>query len=726
MTSESTGGLVFEVDARHIRQLGRELVGNKITAVSELIKNAYDADATYVTVLFSPEASESSGCDLIISDDGTGMTLDDVRQGWMIISTDTKSKEQVSNLYSRKRAGSKGIGRFSAESLGNKLIMSSTILGSTEKLIMEFNWEQYIPGVRLEEISNTYRYETCEAGEHGTTLHIMGLDQAWKRADLERIKNAIFLLQPPFAIAKVMADKDIILDPGFKVAVQYGNEEISTDIAGNMEDVHVAATAWLSACIKDDGVAIVKVTSQHLGINETYVLDQRFLTIGRCEFRTAYFIFKRDALNPDSSVGVQRAQALANKFGGIRLYRDHMRVMPYGDPRDDWLGLDAIYGGRQMIAPIGSKNFFGEVLLKSKENILIVDTASREGVIENEAFHDLRQFLRDSITWAVSLVASVRNKRGRSSYPKPEKPESRSKILAPLREGLQNVIVASSPEAQKHALVELSEAVDQAQEIAEDSDDREETGREQMVNEITLLRILASLGGSVAIFSHEVRAVLTQAEAALGDMIESVVENEAREARGIAERSMSSLGDLASYLELYVSKTSRRRRKPIPIANLIDTFIERIQPLLTRRRIKIDYKISPGYLRTYPMARSELEAILFNLLSNSVRALDKETIEERMIRVEGSLIDDEVSIAFSDTGIGIPEQNRSRVFDPFYTTSTADDAELGLGTGLGLAIVADIARSNGGSVRVAKAVEPFLTCIELRIPAMINIKEVDR
>ena len=189
---------------------------------------------------------------------------------------------------------------------------------------------------------------------------------------------------------------------------------------------------------------------------------------------------------------------------------------------------------------------------------------------------------------------------------------------------------------------------------------------------------------------------------------------------------MSSLGDLASYLELYVSKTSRRRREPISIADLIGTFIKRIQPLLTRRRIKIDSGIYPVYLRTHPMARSELEAILFNLLSNSVRALDKETIEERMIRVEGSLVDDEVRIVFLDTGVGIPEQNRLRVFDPFYTTSTADDAELGLGTGLGLAIVADIARSNGGSARVVAAMEPFLTCIEVRIPAMIDIKEVDR
>lgn len=722
MTSELTGGLVFEVDARHIRQLGRELVGNKITAVSELIKNAYDADATYVTVLFSPEASESLGCDLIISDNGTGMILDDVRQGWMIISTDTKYKKKVSNLYSRKRTGSKGIGRFSAESLGNKLIMSSTVSGSTEKLIMEFDWEQYIPGVRLEEISNTYRYETCEADEHGTTLHIMGLYQAWKRPDLERIKNAIFLLQPPFAISEVLVDKDNILDPGFKVAVQYGNEAISTAMAGNIEDVYTAATAWLSGCIKDDGAAIIKVASQHLGINETHVLDQRFLTIGRCEFKAAYFIFKRDALNPGSSVGVQRARVLAKDFGGIRLYRDHMRVMPYGDPRDDWLGLDAIYRGRQIIAPIGRKNFFGEVLLKLDENMLIIDTASREGVIENDAFHELRRFLRDSIQWAVNLVASVRDKKGRPNDPKPNRPESRSKILAPLKGGLQNVIAASSPEAQKLALVELSEAVDQAQEIAEDSDEQEETVREQMVDEITLLRILASLGGSVAIFSHEVRAVLNQAEAALGDMVESVAENETREALEAAERNMSSLGDLASYLELYVSKTSRRRRESISIADLIGTFIKRIQPLLDRRRIRIDHRIFPVYLRTHPMARSELEAILFNLLSNSVRALDKETIEERMILVKGSLVDDQVCIAFLDNGIGIPEQNRPRVFDAFYTTSTADDAELGLGTGLGLSIVADIARSNGGSARVATAVEPFLTCIEVRIPAMIDFR----
>ena len=721
MTSELTGSLVFEVDARHIRHLGRELVGNKITAVSELIKNAYDADATYVTVTFSPEAARSVGGDLIVSDDGTGMTLDDVRRGWMIISTDIKHKEQLSNLYARKRAGSKGIGRFSAESLGKKLILSSTVLGSVERLIVEFDWDQYTPGVRLEEISNSYRYERCEAAEHGTIIHIRGLRQPWKKVDIERIKNAIFLLQPPFVIAEVIADNSVVSDPGFQVAVQYKNEDSSTSVAGNMEDVYTAATAWLSAYITDSGEAIAKVTSQHLGINETHIFDKDFLTIGPCHFQAAYFIFRRDALNPDSSVGIQRAQKLASKFGGIRLYRDRMRVMPYGDPRDDWLDLDAIYRGRQIIAPIGRKNFFGEVLLTLNENVLIIDTASREGVIENEAFNDLRDFLRDSIVWAVSFIASVRNKIGKSSDPKP-KPESRSKILAPLQKGLKKVNIASTPAAQERALSELSEAVNQAQKIAKDSDDQEQTEREQMIDEITLLRILASLGGSVAIFSHEVRAILTQTEAALGDLVELNVENKIHKTLEVAERNMRSLGDLASYLELYVSKTGRRRRAQIPVMELLGTFTEQIRPLLTRRSIKIEYEVVPSYLRTQPMARSELEAILFNLLSNSVRALDREMIRDRMILIKASLADSEVKIAFFDSGVGIPENAWSQVFDAFYTTSTADDVELGLGTGLGLAIVSDIARSNGGSAQVITAVEPFSTCVEVRIPAMISLR----
>lgn len=718
------GELSFAVDARHIRQLGRELVGDRITAVSELIKNAYDADATHVVVSFSPVSAGAPGGRVEIADDGSGMTLMDVKQKWMVISTDSKFEESISREFRRQRAGQKGIGRFSVESLGERLTMSTSVIGSDHRLVVEFDWAQYEAGVRLENVTNAFHYEPCPSEVHGTTLRVSGLHERWTVQDLARVRNAVFLLQPPFATASVHGTETE--DPGFKVTVRYGDGdavlEDEPDSPGNVDDVYAAATAWLTAEIDSDGIARAMVTSEHLGIQESRVFPSPLLTTGPCRFRAAYFIFRRDALNPDSSVGVQRARKLADLFGGIRVYRDGLRVMPYGEPRNDWLGLDALYRQRgAVLAPIGAANFFGELLLTREDNVLIVDTASREGVVENDAFRELRKFLRDSIVWAVNLVASVRRKKVKAGTrpeddEEEEEPESRADLVAPICDALNAVDAASTDEQRETAMAGLSHAVRDAQAEAAASDSRERAEKEQLIDEITLLRVLASVGGSVAVFSHEVRAVLGQAEAAIGDLVDLAPPG-ATTALESAERGLHSLGDLASYLDVYLSQTGRRRREEIPVGVVIETFVKQVTPLLSRRGIEVDFLADPPHLRTQKMARSELEAVLFNLLSNSVRALDREGPDGKKIRVTASEEAGDITLSFLDTGPGIPRSDWTRVFDAFYTTSSADDAELGFGTGLGLTIVADIASTNGGSAAVVEAAFPFSTCIEVRLPS---------
>src|SRR5215211_6190664 len=97
-SGKNAGELSFAVDARHIRQLGRELVGDRTTALSELIKNAYDADARTVTLRFL-DAAQGAGGTLEIQDDGEGMSLSELRKGWMRISTPVKDEKPRSGLY---------------------------------------------------------------------------------------------------------------------------------------------------------------------------------------------------------------------------------------------------------------------------------------------------------------------------------------------------------------------------------------------------------------------------------------------------------------------------------------------------------------------------------------------------------------------------------------------------------------------------------------------------
>src|SRR5579864_8319380 len=106
MSDSQKKSVPFKVSSRMIRMFGRQNVSNPLVAIIELIKNAYDADAHTVTVVFS-NASTSAGT-IIISDDGSGMDEEAISNRWMMIGTDYKEREPVSQ-GGRIRTGAKGI-----------------------------------------------------------------------------------------------------------------------------------------------------------------------------------------------------------------------------------------------------------------------------------------------------------------------------------------------------------------------------------------------------------------------------------------------------------------------------------------------------------------------------------------------------------------------------------------------------------------------------------------
>jgi len=114
------GDLRFAVDCRLLFELGEQLVARKSVALAELVKNAYDADATKVTVALV-NVTQSSG-KITIADNGSGMTLETIRSAWMRIATDEKHRNPRSKNFGRPRAGAKGIGRFASRRLARQLV----------------------------------------------------------------------------------------------------------------------------------------------------------------------------------------------------------------------------------------------------------------------------------------------------------------------------------------------------------------------------------------------------------------------------------------------------------------------------------------------------------------------------------------------------------------------------------------------------------------------------
>lgn len=130
--------LQFKTNSRHIGQLGRELVTDFVTALVELVKNAYDADAPSVRIVI--ENANTPYSRIIVADTGCGMTEDEFENRWMVIGTSNK----LSLPYTpngRKKAGKKGIGRFSVERLAERAVIYSYT--ATESYKVFLNWNHY-------------------------------------------------------------------------------------------------------------------------------------------------------------------------------------------------------------------------------------------------------------------------------------------------------------------------------------------------------------------------------------------------------------------------------------------------------------------------------------------------------------------------------------------------------------------------------------------------------
>ena len=112
--------LKWRFDVSTFRLIGRDLITDRVTALFELVKNCYDANATETTIVFNNVGLEKNGeSSIIIKDDGIGMSFADIRDKWMVIGTSNKRSNPYSpEPFNRKCVGEKGIGRFAVDKLG--------------------------------------------------------------------------------------------------------------------------------------------------------------------------------------------------------------------------------------------------------------------------------------------------------------------------------------------------------------------------------------------------------------------------------------------------------------------------------------------------------------------------------------------------------------------------------------------------------------------------------
>jgi HSP90 family molecular chaperone len=189
----------FEIDASVVFQLGESLITDTVQALMELVKNSYDADASFCKLIISTEVIDDGSSpfkgalgSIRIEHDGTGMTLETIRSGWLTISNSGKralKRRSETTVRGRTPLGDKGLGRLGTQRLGSNLEMITLTEGSSTQQHVWFSWNDFSSQRVLSEVAVRREEEIASRGR-GTSLIVSGLKDldTWRttgKTDLE-------------------------------------------------------------------------------------------------------------------------------------------------------------------------------------------------------------------------------------------------------------------------------------------------------------------------------------------------------------------------------------------------------------------------------------------------------------------------------------------------------------------------------------------------------------
>jgi len=735
----------FSVDASVIDRLGTELVARHETAVSELIKNSYDADAKSTSINFLNV--NKTGGTLIIDDDGNGMNRDQLVNGFMKISSTSKIHEPVSPIFKRKRAGKKGIGRFSTQRLGNKLTIITQTEDSEIALKVIVDWKKYKKDGDLIFVTNEIE-EISKTKEKGTTLRIDGLKEWWSEAMIKRVyRYAIDILQP-FPIAEIKTkENQEIKDPGFEIKCLKNDIEVAdqqsmfykhaiAEIEGHIDKNGKAY--WL---IKNSRIPDTNTDDNQYFSKDDKIEDVKFKYLKDVKLKAYYYIYNVGLIPKQSESYIR---SVSYEYGGIRLYRNGFRVLPYGEPQNDWLGFDESVRKRKILAVHGNHNFFGLVEIGG-QNHNFEELSSREGLFDNEAYEELITFAYKSIGSAVARIASQRGIKVTTDQkdwdpkytrnPKDailETADDLDKIADELDSSNSTNSSDSSEENSDNGRSQKDSNNSESSERAEEFRRKAQKLREaaEKIDEINMILVLAGLGIVIGEFTHEITNYLGVFDIDIQYILDNVDKSkeEYKRAQRLKE-TFDSFQVYTSYFDETISENVNRELKIIEVRDVIKPFVKMLKPDTERCNINLELEIDGYDLFTCKMHTSEWASILFNLYSNSKKAIKRKNKSNKEILIKAGKEDEFIFIEFIDNGDGIPLENKEKIFNAFFTTSSpkghkssaTDDLT---GTGLGLKIVRDIIESYDGEISIENPPEGFTTNFKIIIPIATQ-EEID-
>lgn len=412
-TSARTIRQAFRPRARLLQLLGEQLIGSPRLAVFELVKNAYDADADHVRIRFTD--LETDDAKIVVIDNGQGMSLDTISNVWLIPGNDHREVQRRGMIRSPKHGrlplGEKGVGRFAVHKLGDRIRLLTRAEGELE-CVADIDWSELLKNEFLEEAEVTVferEPKFFTDGKTGTAIQISKLrEKTWERREIRELYRQVTSIASPFGERHDGFDVDLEVPDHPQWISTLPNVDAILNFAPYTFDFSFDGETF-SWSYNFRGVPRVKVEPRtaHRGDDALQVAaeqepedldpsdEPRTRRRGRVTadletlegigpVRGRFYIFDRDREILSRYGETRFVERYLDQNGGIRVYRDGIRVYNYGEPGDDWLGLDL----RRVNAPTRnlSRNIIvGTIDLDLSQSQGLREKTNREGFVEDDA-----------------------------------------------------------------------------------------------------------------------------------------------------------------------------------------------------------------------------------------------------------------------------------------------------------------------------------------------------
>ncbi|MFC0316943.1 ATP-binding protein [Olivibacter oleidegradans] len=367
--------------------IGRDLITDDFIAIFELVKNSYDAHANSVIITFEDGR-------IMIADDGKGMSESDLRNKWFAVAysakkdgsedDDIRKESHLDNLKSKRfYAGAKGVGRFSCDRLGNKLVLTTSKYNENAVHQIDVSWKQFEKNAKESFQNVKIPYKVINNNEiafpsnsrNGTILEITNLNSTWEEEKIRRLKHSLEKLINPFSS-----------DDEFNIEIKCTKYLKSDQTRSDRQKIN----GRIKNSILD--VLNLKTTQIELVINATDIVTKLY------DRGTLIYHIKEDNLYApiieDSRINLYFLNRSAKiqfgkimdiepvNYGNVFLFKNGFRVQPYGNVDDDSWGLDKRkqQGYNRFL---GTRDLFGRVDITTENFEQFKEVSSRDGGLVN-------------------------------------------------------------------------------------------------------------------------------------------------------------------------------------------------------------------------------------------------------------------------------------------------------------------------------------------------------